>query len=155
MDDPTNTRATVPPAEATAGTNNTSSSPFRWRDVLPIHPAAELFPLMSEAELKDTAEDIKTNGMRVMPVAWAPADGSAAPALLDGRNRLDALAVIGLLCETEDHHVGLKTWTGKKWAEHSGKRIEFQHVYGGDPYALAISLNIHRRHLSPPRRSAS
>ena len=30
------------------GTEN-SEQTKRWRDVLPIHPAAELFPLMSEA----------------------------------------------------------------------------------------------------------
>jgi hypothetical protein len=31
-----------------------------WRDVLPIHPAAELFPLMSPGELRALGEDIKT-----------------------------------------------------------------------------------------------
>ena len=30
-----------------------------WRDVLKVHPAAELFPLMSDAELKELGEDIK------------------------------------------------------------------------------------------------
>ena len=30
-----------------------------WRDVLPIHPAAELLPLMSSDELRELADDIK------------------------------------------------------------------------------------------------
>jgi hypothetical protein len=130
------------------------ATPFDWRAHLDVHPAAELFPQMSEAELDELAADIKANGMRVPAVAWSPADGSMPPALLDGRNRLDALAALGLLYRTaEDGHVGLKTWTaGKKWAEHSGSRIEFQHVHGGDPYALALSLNIHRRHLTPEQK---
>jgi hypothetical protein len=32
-----------------------------WRDVLKIHPACELFPLMSQAELKELGEDININ----------------------------------------------------------------------------------------------
>jgi hypothetical protein len=39
-----------------------------WRDVLPIHPAAELFPLMSPGELRALGEDIKTNKLHE-PVA--------------------------------------------------------------------------------------
>ena len=31
----------------------------RWRDVLQIHPAAELFPLMTPDELRALGEDIK------------------------------------------------------------------------------------------------
>ena len=35
-----------------------------WRDRLKIHPAAELFPLMSADELRELGEDIKKNGLR-------------------------------------------------------------------------------------------
>jgi hypothetical protein len=40
-----------------------------WRDVLKIHPACELFPLMSQAELKELGEDIKKNGLPRSPCA--------------------------------------------------------------------------------------
>ena len=53
-------------------------------------------------------------------VDWAPVDGSEAPVLLDGRNRLDALASLGLLYETDDHHIGLKRWNGTKWSDRVG-----------------------------------
>ena len=33
-----------------------------WRDI-PIHPAADLFPLMAPDELKALGEDIKKNGL--------------------------------------------------------------------------------------------
>jgi hypothetical protein len=40
------------------------ASVFDWRQHLKIHPAADLFPLMSESELKELAEDIKKNGLK-------------------------------------------------------------------------------------------
>lgn len=49
-----------------------------------IHPAAELFPLMSEEELDALAADIKANGLRQK--LTLDSDGR----LLDGRNRLRA-----------------------------------------------------------------
>lgn len=91
--------------------------PFDWRALLPVHPAAELFPLMSKSELKALAEDIRKNGLRTQVVTWSGADDDGValhgPILLDGRNRLDALALLGLLFETPDHHLGLKKWTDK------------------------------------------
>jgi hypothetical protein len=122
---------------------------FNWRALLPVHPAAELFPLMSEAELRELADDIEKNLQRVLPVGWAR-DGQS---LLDGRNRLDAMALLGLLYETDDHHVGVKKWTGTQWSDRPGGRIEFsQNFYDGDPYAIALSLNVHRRHLNAEQK---
>jgi hypothetical protein len=59
-----------------------------WRDVLPVHPAAELFPVMSEGVIKELGEDIKKNGLRSPVVLWRDYEGHLS--LLDGRNRLDA-----------------------------------------------------------------
>src|SRR6266516_435129 len=61
------------------------SNPQRtWRDFLPIHPAANLFPTMSESELRELGEDIKKSGL-LAPVILCRGE------LLDGRNRLDAM----------------------------------------------------------------
>src|SRR5215216_2203690 len=35
-----------------------------WRDVLPVHPAADLFPMMSPEDLRALGEDIKANGLK-------------------------------------------------------------------------------------------
>jgi len=37
----------------------------KWRDVLTIHPAAELFPRMTPDELRALGDDIKKNGLHV------------------------------------------------------------------------------------------
>jgi hypothetical protein len=137
-----------------AGANITGTepqAPFDWRALLDVHPAAELFPPISEAELLETAERIRANGLRVPIVVWSPSDGSKSPVLIDGRNRLNALTRLGLLYRTEDGHIGLKTWDGKKWLSLSGERIHLEHVHD-DPYAIALSLNVHRRHLTPEQK---
>jgi hypothetical protein len=125
--------------------------PFNWHAHLPTHPAADLFPPMAEAELKELAADIRVNGLRALPVLWWSAD--QVPALIDGRNRLDAVALLGLLYETPDHHLGLKTWIDKsaKWSELSGNRMDFQNVHG-DPFAIADSFNIRRRMLAAEKK---
>jgi hypothetical protein len=60
-----------------------------WRDVLPIHPAAEPFPTMSEAELREPGEDIKARGLPYPIVIY---DGK----LLDGCTRFDARELVGI-----------------------------------------------------------
>jgi hypothetical protein len=66
-----------------------SSKPKSWRDVLKVHPAADLFPMMPPDELRALGEDIRKNGLR----DWvALLDGK----LLDGRNRLDAMELVGI-----------------------------------------------------------
>src|SRR4051794_24871647 len=108
------------PAAAAAADPKTAASAQRksWRAVLKIHPAADLFPSMSKEDLITLGEDIKTNGMLVPIVMFENT-------LHDGRNRLDAMEMVGLdvICgdvggatmfapevrirwakETEDHH---------------------------------------------------
>ena len=64
-----------------------------WRDILPVHPAADLFPMMTLDEITALGEDIKNNGLKQPIVLVKTPDGDA---LLDGRNRLDAMASVGL-----------------------------------------------------------
>jgi hypothetical protein len=131
-----------------------------WRDTLPIHPAAELFPLMTRDELKSLGEDIRKYGLRepvvVMRQYRRRADGKFDLreydlVLIDGRNRLDAMEDAGftLVCngkldKTLGHAaLGLEPLTGGGYAELDA---------GIDPYAFVISANIHRRHLNPEQK---
>ena len=67
-----------------------TKQPKSWRDVIEVHPATDLFPLMTSDELKVLAEDIKKNGLKI-PVTLLWEQGSDRRLLLDGRNRLDAM----------------------------------------------------------------
>ena len=53
----------------------------------PIHPAAELFPMMSDEEFKGLVDDMRENGQRESIVLWKNQ-------LIDGRNRLKACEVL-------------------------------------------------------------
>jgi hypothetical protein len=113
-----------------------------WRDVLPVHPAADLFPLMSPDELKVLGEDIKKNGLEV-PIVLCPIDKRPFFALLDGRNRLDAMEAAGL-------PVGITTVNRDLTMD-----ATFQHTLVSskwDPYAYVLSANIHRRHLTTEQK---
>jgi hypothetical protein len=67
-----------------------------WRDVIRVHPAADLFPMMSKDELRELGEDIKKNGIRTPIVFWFPKGDPGPRLLIDGRNRLDAAELAGL-----------------------------------------------------------
>jgi hypothetical protein len=102
-----------------------------WRDHLDVHPAAELFPLLSEtdpAALKELAEDIKQHGQREPASYIKDSDGNRV--LLDGRNRLDALEMLGRKIDVND----------SRMFEQLSSSIDAQ--------AFIISKNIHRRHLT-------
>jgi hypothetical protein len=107
---------------------NTTTAPS-WRDVIKVHPAANLFPPMSPDELKVLGEDIKKNGLtNLVSMIEGPDD---EPILLDGCNRLNAMELVGLDIVLEN--VAVLASCRK-------------HGPGFDPYAYVISANIHRRH---------
>ena len=104
-----------------------------WRDGIQIHPAAELFPMMSDPELDRLAKDIEVNGLR-MGVAWLRTpDG---PFLLDGRNRVAAISRIA----DEDRRAELQ-----EELQRSRKILPAE----TDPLAYVFSANNCRRHLTP------
>jgi hypothetical protein len=122
------------------------SAKFNWRTHLNVHPAAELLPSFSKAELKELADDIAANGLRSSIVLWEEND-----ALLDGRHRLDALALLGFLCVDDHDRLALnRLWTGS-WVADDPRMLRFVRV-AGDPYKLALSYNLHRRHLTPDQK---
>jgi len=113
-----------------------------WRDVLPIHPACELFPLMTPAELRELGEDIKGNGLR-RPIAIT-SDGQ----LLDGRNRLAAMEVAGVDFKIKRTRNG----SPEIHIDIVGGDLSFAEVVTSDPVAFVISANIHRRHLTAEQK---
>ena len=102
---------------------------------------------MNKAELQELAEDIKTNGLRTGITIWGkkPEQPSKRlPILLDGRNRLDAIAQAGMLAVNNQGHLCIRTSddTGQ------GLRLIKYNYREGDPHKLSRSLNVYRRHLS-------
>jgi hypothetical protein len=131
-----------------------------WRDVLKIHPAAEVFPRMTPDELRALGTDIRKHGLRepitVMRQYRRRAEGKFDVRkydriLLDGISRLDAVEGAGFvlvrdgkLDPTLGHKaLGLESFTGT---------YIFELEDGIDPYAFVISANIHRRHLTAEQR---
>ena len=132
--------------------------PFNWRAHLAVHPAAECFPLMKEVDpagFEEFVSDIWQHGLHTAIVGWASSEGQF---LLDGRNRLDALAQLGLLYETSDHHLGIKKFR-TKWTELPAGRIDgsdaWVNLYEGNPRTVACSLNVYRRELGAKGKRAA
>jgi hypothetical protein len=135
-----------------------ASKQASWRDVLPIHPAAELFPLLAADKLRGLGEDIKKNGLHTHITVWKALQNSP-PELLDARNRLDAMELVGFTIEVEnvgsDADPAIRMWM-RESPKHMPMRIEIVALRGdrpgGDPYTYVISANIHRRHLTDEQR---
>ncbi len=62
-----------------------------------VHPAADLFPMMTEEELQELAEDIKAHGLR------HPIVKDKSGLLIDGRNRRAACQLAGVEPEYETY----------------------------------------------------
>jgi hypothetical protein len=117
-----------------------SNAAQAWRDVLPTHAAAELFPLMTDEQSRELEENIKRHGQQIpVFIQYGIEDGVAR--LLDGRNRLDAMERAGLLhAVVEDDEPELL-----------GVNVEYV-LSEIDPYDFVLSVNLHRRHLSPEQK---
>jgi hypothetical protein len=138
-------------AEINSSANNLQARKS-WRDVLSVHPAADLFPMMSGAELRELGEDIKRNGLRYPVILWAKnvRDGKHGPVqLLDGRNRLDAMELVGIPIEITQSGNCRQVYIGPV---KDGDRSVAQTIGGCDPYEYVISANIYRRHLTPEQK---
>jgi hypothetical protein len=124
-------------------TSFSPSSQRSWRGILPIHPAADDYPLLALVDkdaLAQLGADIKGRGLELDVVLFREGDKEF---LLDGRNRLDALEASGVNLVKNgalDRTLGLC----------GGNRVRV--VTDVDPYALTLSLNAHRRHLTHEQR---
>ena len=94
-------------------------------EVLSVHPAANVYRMMNEAELEALSADIRTNGL--MEAIWLHPDGS----IIDGRNRYKACLAAGL-------EPTFRTWDGV-----------------GSLIGFVVSMNGHRRHLTSSEKAAA
>jgi hypothetical protein len=89
----------------------------------PVHPAADLFPMMAQVELQALGADIARNGQRFPILLW---NGT----LVDGRNRMAACREVGITPSVET--------------------VDFNSE--AECIRFIISNNIHRRHLTAKDR---
>lgn len=114
-------------------TNDTAlTTTETWRQKYRVHPAADLFPMLPDAELDELGADIKQNGLREPLVIWRDL-ATDEDFLVDGRNRLAAMA-----------RAGVSTTPASRMVTSAECP---------DPSVLAGSLNIFRRHLAPAERA--
>jgi hypothetical protein len=90
---------------------------------IPVHPAADAFPMMEE-ELEELAANIKANGLQ-QPLVVAEIEGQMM--LIDGRTRRMACLALGIV-------------------------PTYVVLDGQDPVTYILSANIHWRHMSKGQR---
>ena len=76
----------------------TAAASPTWRSLYPVHPCADVYPMVSDAELEALAADIKKNGLQHQVVIWQE---RGKYFVLDGRNRLDALTRLGVVLSAD------------------------------------------------------
>jgi ParB-like chromosome segregation protein Spo0J len=129
---------------------------FNLRDHLAVHPAADLFPLMSESELKELAEDIRKNGLQ-QPIVTRYCRKTRQQHLIDGVNRLDALALLGWAGPPKDGGLRL-TIRKKRDTIDPNPALELTHfeikydLSDEAVYRYVIAANVHRRHLTSEQK---
>jgi hypothetical protein len=120
-----------------------------WRSSIPIHDAANLFPLIEDQdELIKIGTDIKDRGL-ISPIGIVVENGNAI--LADGRNRLDAMELVGLKISLIETSTGAWRLVAKGNLTEIDiyKRISATvNVVTTDPWDYVISVNMHRRHLT-------
>jgi hypothetical protein len=116
-----------------------------WRDILPIHPAADALPLLPKEALQELADDISKNGLLVSP-SIVVGEGNK-DYLIDGRNRLDAMELAGYVFTSYVERRLHYDRFGMSSA--SPLYLELEDLSGTDPVAIVIAENLRRRHLSP------
>jgi len=115
-----------------------SDQPLSWRKYFGVHPAANLMPRNGAAEQHALAEDIENHGIKSPITLFQPANGNP-PDVIDGTSRLDAAEAKGIETVGPDGALLVPF-------------VTVHEAEGIDPYALVISLNVHRRHLTRAQR---
>jgi hypothetical protein len=133
-----------------------------WRDWYPVHPCADVFPMMTDEEIAALAEDIKAHGLQQRVVLWQAPQASkvrAKPAayfVLDGRNRLEALVRLGVEIPSPDDPrgwVNLPCDLSGCVFEVANDRRHWHAPEVQDPAQFVIGANIRRRHLTKEQQA--
>lgn len=90
----------------------------------PVHPAAELFPMMDDHAFAEFKADIALHGIKEWGTLYRGQ-------VLDGRNRYKACQELGIEMDF----------------------FEIEDKEGFDPIAYVLSHNLHRRHLTTSQRA--
>lgn len=98
-----------------------------WPDTVPVHPAAELFPLLDDADLTALAEDIRAHGL-LTPITRDPDDR-----ILDGRNRFLACQQIGVTPTYAQHE-------GDPWVFVISANLHRRHLTDGQRAMVAAKI---------------
>jgi hypothetical protein len=148
-----------------------------WKDPL-IHPAAKLFPMMDDVEIRELADDIAANGLHEPVTVFMDntkaAHGGKPPFpiyLLDGRNRLAALKLLGINDPDDAPRPGYSNpLDGTEVAGYAEGPHDLVHIVAAmqqthdgctgkttwgpatNPVAFVLSANVHRRHLNRDQR---
>jgi hypothetical protein len=138
-------------SNTTLPSSDASPSGRSERNVLPVHPAAELFPIMAGAELVELGNDIKKHGLQLSIVIYVDPDGKEW--LLEGRSRLAAMEIVGIEFKLQRNRFGWEIDITSEGEEYDAVRdppdlFGTRTVKDIDPYDYVISANIHRRHLT-------
>jgi len=133
-------------------TTAATEQPKSWRAVYKVHPGADVFPL-PEDDLRKLGEDIQVNGLKE-PIVLCT-DENEELVVLDGRNRLDAMELVGI--EILENQSARNSPGGKPnvkdWG-FSSKVFSTLYTKGvGSPYSYVISKNIRRRHLTKEQQA--
>lgn len=147
-----------------------TTSPKRqaWQEP-PVHPAAELLPMMSSAELDELARDIEANGLQQPIILFrdnaGETLGQSGPFplyLLDGRNRLAALKRLGIIDPRKaksgqiiDSQVRVLNAVQEGFTLTAGKASRTTWTPAVNPTTFVLSANVRRRHLTTAQKRAA
>jgi hypothetical protein len=142
-----------------AATATEPTTPPSWRSIYPVHPCADTFPMMSDAEIDELAEDIKQHGLQQPVVLWEAPRVPRKPTayfVLDGRNRLEALARLGVEIPAPDFPRLMVDLPGDGFACIFAIANDATHWRAAPvehPAEFVIGANIRRRHLTKEQQA--
>jgi hypothetical protein len=107
-------------------------------ELLDIHPAAAIFPMMSDEEIAELGESIRQHGLREKIQAIRNKEKNKLE-ILDGRNRLEAIRRVLKLADKEiiERYVTVKVFGATSTTT---------------PEEYVVMANIERRNLTQPQR---